>query len=74
MYCSSRSIVLIHRQRGSSATRAAISSSTAAVSGALVQQTRRTPGSTCFIASMRWTIPFWRVVRPTNRMYGPSMP
>ena len=32
------------------------------------QQTSRTPGATYFIASRRWTIPFWRLARPTKRM------
>ena len=35
---------------------------------ALAQQTSRTPGSTCFIASRRWTMPFCRLTRPTKRM------
>ena len=61
-------MVLIQTQRGSAATARAISSSISGVSGALVQQTSLTPGSTNFIASIRWTSPFCREVRPTKRM------
>src|SRR5271166_2879816 len=28
----------------------------------------QTPGPTYFIASRRWTMPFWRLARPTKRM------